>query len=142
MVQDEVKARKVGDSIVVTLPKPILEETAITEGEMLLLETMANGRVTIRKASDVVSPINEAGMELAILNRRLDALNAEIETAVWGVDHSAPTEDFPWVDDQMVVDGAMRDYRWKRAKIELEIAERRLEIYKLGGDPDGCRATP
>ena len=135
MAQDQVKARKVGDSIVITLSKPILEEAAIEEGEMLVLETVASGRVTVRKASDEVWPIREADIELAVLNRRLDALNAEIKTAVWGINNSAPTEDFPWVGDQMVVDGVMCDYNWKRAKIQLEIAEKRLDIYKLGGDP-------
>ena len=38
MVQEEVKARKVGDSIVITLSRPILAETGIGVGEMLVAE--------------------------------------------------------------------------------------------------------
>jgi hypothetical protein len=137
VARDEVKARKVGDSIVITLSRPILDEATIGEGEMLLLETTGNGRVTVSKASDGVSAIREAEMQLGVLDKRLDALNAEIDAAHWGISNSAPTEHFPWVDDTMVTDGVMRDYRWKRAMIELEIAEKRLEIYKLGGEPNG-----
>lgn len=136
MPHQEVKARRVGDSVVVTLPKPILEESRIAEGEMLLLETSAHGSVIVRRSSAMGSPIEEAKLEIAVMRKRLHALDAEIGSAAWGINNSAPTEDFPWVDDQMVTEGVMLDYTWKRAKIELEVAEKRLELFRLGADPD------
>ena len=60
MAQDEVKARKVGDSVVVTLPKPILEAADIREGDMLRLKAMHNGSVIVKKASNTSSLISES----------------------------------------------------------------------------------
>ena len=63
MAQDEVKARRVGDSVVVTIPKPILVAADTREGDMLRLEVLADGNVIVKKASNTSSLIGESDWE-------------------------------------------------------------------------------
>ena len=52
MIQATVKARRVADSIVVTLPKHLLKSVGIIEGDLLMLQTEGSGHISIRKEKD------------------------------------------------------------------------------------------
>ena len=74
----KVKARRVGDSVVITLAKAILEETGITDGDSLLLEALAEGRILIAKEEKVMSIPKKLGLELEVLKGRKNTIQAEM----------------------------------------------------------------
>ena len=78
MIQITVKARKVGDSIVMTLPRSVLEATGISDGETLLLQARERGFLSVRKENDKVAKLEEATMELEVLQRKLGVPLADL----------------------------------------------------------------
>ncbi len=132
MIQTTVKARKVGDSTVMTLPRSVLEATGISDGDSLMLQAGGNGFLSVRKESDKVAKSEEASMELEVLQRKLGVLEAETELAMTEYNNSMPTL-HPGIDDPTMREGYMKELQFKRSKIQLEIAEKELEIYRMGG---------
>ena len=138
MVQVTVKARKVGDSVVMTLPTRILKPTGFKEGDSLLLETNRAGFLSVQKEDDKVSDLKETEMEMEILKRKLEVVNAEIDLAGTEYKYSMPTV-HPGINDQFIMEGTMKHFSFNRSKIQLEIAEKELEIYQVGGsEPQQC----
>ena len=72
MIQITVKARKVGDSIVMTLPRSVLEATGISDGDSLLLQAGEGEFLSVRKENDKVAKLDEATMELEVLQKKLE----------------------------------------------------------------------
>ena len=132
MVQVTVKARKVGDSIVMTLPKQVLESTGFSEGVTLMLESNSEGFLSVRKENDKVSNLKEAELELAVLNRKLEVVIAESDLAVSEYNHSMPTV-HQGITDQYIMESFMKEMNFKGSEIRLEIAEKELEIYRMSG---------
>ena len=138
MVQVTVKARKVGDSVVMTLPTRILTATGFKEGDSLLLETNRAGFLSVQKEYDKVSNLKEAKMELEILRRKLEVVNAEADLAVSEYNNSMPTV-HPGVTDSDIMEGFMKEMNFKRSKVQLKIAKKELAIYQVGGsEPQQC----
>ena len=132
MIQTTVKARRVGDSTVMTLPRTVLEATGINDGDSLLLQAGESGFLSVRKESDKVAKSEEATMELAVLQRKLGVLEAETELAMTEHNNSMPTL-HPGIDDPTMMEGYTKELQFKRSKVQLEIAEKELEIYRMGG---------
>ena len=132
-MRDQVKARTVAGSLVVTLTRPIAEETGIREGDPLLLETVSNGRILIRKEITPMSPTQRLELELQILKERKGSLDAESDLALWEYSSCMPTA-HSGIDDPTVMEGTTRHLRWEVAKLDVAIAEKRLELFECGGD--------
>ena len=133
MVLEKVKARRVGDSLVVTLTKPTLEETGIAEGDILLLEIVSNKRILIAKEATTMSIPKKLGLEVVLLNARKSAIEAEMDLAVHEHNNSTPTA-HPGIVDNDIMEGCTREWNWELRKLEVEIAQKRLELFELGGE--------
>ena len=132
MAKASVKARKVGDSIVLTLTKRILETTGFSEGDALTLETIQSGTLTVRKENDKVFKLQETRMELEILRAKLNVVDAEKAVAVSEYESRMPTI-HPGIEDGEIFSGYMKELDFSRSKIVLKIAKKELEIFRLGG---------
>ena len=131
MVQATVKARKVGDSVVMTLPTRILKSTGFNEGDSLLLQTSRVGFLSVQKENDKVTNLKEAEMELQILQRKLEVVNAEATLAVSEYNNSMPTV-HPGINDSHIMEGFMKELDLKRSKVQLKLAKKELAIYRMG----------
>ncbi len=132
MVRDTVKARKVGDSVVITLTKPILDAVEISEGDSLVLETTTSGRVIARKEGRLVTASERMELELELVEKKRAALDAETECILSQYNNSMPIA-HPWVNDSSVMEIVMSDMRWQKSKLDIEIIEKRLELFEAGG---------
>ena len=132
MNQVTVKARKVGDSVVMTLPKTVLESAGFIEGDSLLLETKAPGFLSVRKENDKMATLKEAEMELAVLRRKLEVVNSEIKLAGTEYKHSMPTR-HPGIDDPTMMEAYTNEFSFRQSKIQLKIARKELAIYRMSG---------
>ena len=135
MTRDTVKARKVGDSVVITLTKPILDAVEISEGDSLVLETTKSGRVIVWKEGRLVTASERMELELELVEKKRDALDAEMQFIVVQHNSSMPSA-HPWVDDASIMDSMMHEMQWQRSKLDVEIVERRLELLASGGGGD------
>ncbi len=132
MVRDTVKARKVGDSVVITLTKPILDAVEISEGDSLVLETTTSGRVIARKEGPLMAASERMELELELVEKKRAALDAEMSYIVVQHNNSMPS-DHPWVEDDSIMEGVMHEMQWQRSKLDIEIVEKRLELLDSGG---------
>ena len=132
MDRTTVKARKVGDSVVMTLPSSVLKSTGIADGDSLVVGTVRDGFISVRKEEDRMVQMREATMELAILQRKLEVVDAEISLAVSEHNNSMPTF-HPGIEDSYIMEGFIKERQFEKSKIQLEIAEMELEIYRMGG---------
>lgn len=129
-MSSSVKVRKVGDSLVVTLTKPVADEASIGEGDSLRLETIRKGRVLIRKEGEPVAVQEKVELELEILEKRRAALAAELELAVHEHNNSMPTA-HPGIEDNLIMQGVVRETNWRIAQLDVGIAEKRLELLQV-----------
>ena len=132
MFKVTVKARAVGDSIVMTLPKSVLKLTGIREGDSLLIQIGPANFILVRKEDDKVARLMEAQKELDILRKKLDVINTETTLASWEHNNSMPTL-HPGVEDPHIMEGFVKDMNFKRSKLQLKIAQKELDIYRMGG---------
>ena len=132
MIQTTVKARKVGDSVVMTLPRSVLDATGFSDGDSLLLQAGESRFLSVRKENDKVAKLEEATMELEVLQRKLGVLEAETELAASEHNNSMPTL-HPGIEDAPMMEAYMKEMHFNRSKVQLEIAEKELEIYRMGG---------
>lgn len=132
MIRDQVKARRVGDSLVLTLTKPVVKETGIAEGDSLMLETVSQGRIIISKEVETVTTARKVELELEILRKRQSALREEIKLAVVEYNKNMPTV-HPGIDDQDLMELSMQEFHWDQANLDVAISEKRLELFELGG---------
>jgi len=128
----QVKARRVGDSVVITLTKAILEETRISNGDSLLLEALAEGRILIAKEEKVVSIPKKLQLELDVLKGRKGSIEAEMELAFHEHNSSMPTA-HPGIENDAIMEGSVREWTWELRKVELEIAQKQLQLFELTG---------
>jgi len=128
----QVKARRVGDSVVITLAKAIMEETGISDGDSLLLEALAGGRILVAKEENVVSIPKKLELELEVLKGRKNTIQTEMELAVHEHNSGMPTA-HPGIENDTIMEGSIREWTWELRKVELEIAQMQLQLYELTG---------
>ena len=131
-MRETVKARKVGESLVVTVTKPIAEMCGITEGDSLTIEVLDSGRMMMFKDKQPDRAIGMVELELELLESRCREKVAERALMVSEYNNSMPTA-HPGIDDQYIMEGSMKEINWDVIKIETQIAERMLELFKMDG---------
>jgi len=130
-MRDIVKVRKVGDTLVVTLTQAILQSVELEEGDRLLLEASPPRRVTIIKEVETMPTVRRAELELEVLTCKRDALAAQAHFVADQNNLSMPVE--AGMDDQYVVQLTMAQLSRDIANNAVDIAEKNLELFDLGG---------
>lgn len=135
MVKSEANARRVGDSLVITLKKPVVDEAGIAEGDSLVMEVIGKGQIFLMKQSLAMDQTELMKLELRVLKKQLESLEAQFNVATF--EHNVGFGVFyPGVDDELNYTGYNLQFEMKRKDFESEIAEKELELMKLGLDID------
>ena len=80
-----------------------------------------------------MSKLKELTMELKILRKKLEVLNVDREVALHEYENAMPTRHPGIEQGGEIVEGTMLEMRLDEHEIELEIAKKELEIYRMGG---------
>ena len=80
LLREIVNVRKVGGSIVVTLPSSILSEVSIREGDRVMLETVGKNLIKIKRELEEVK-------DVAVFPSRPDGIEFLLENTAWGYVH-------------------------------------------------------
>jgi len=126
-----VKLRKVAGSMVISIPQSILSEIEIAEGDRVLIEALSASRLVITKEMQTMPNAQRAELELAVLEAKKTALQLDSESKVWQHNNSMEL-------DLRLMDGdvfalTMMERNRELADLDVEIAQKRLEIFELQG---------
>lgn len=76
-MREIVNVRKVGGSVVVTLPSSILSEVDIREGDRVMLETVGKDQINIKRELEEVK-------DVAVFPSRPEGIQFLLENTAWG----------------------------------------------------------
>ena len=76
--------------------------------------------------------LTEAQMELDVLHKRLDVVKADVSLAAHEHNSQTPTR-HPGIEWSDLMEGYGKEKWLEQCEIQLEIAQKELEIYHLGG---------
>jgi hypothetical protein len=131
MARDIVKLRKVAGSIVISIPQSALSDMQILEGDRVLIESLSGTRLLITKEMKDMPNAQKAELELAILEARKSALRSGGESLCF--QHNKSMELDLRLSDEDVFELEMLERNRERAELDVEIAQKRLEIFELQG---------
>ena len=117
--------------MVISIPQSILSEIQISEGDRVLIEALSPNRLVITKEMQTMPNTQRAELELAVLEARKTALQLDSESKVWQHNNSMEL-------DLRLMDGdvfalTMMERNRDLADLDVEIAQKRLEIFELQG---------
>ena len=123
--------------MVVSIPQTILAEMELIEGDRVLVQATSPSRLVITKETSAMPNSQRVELELAVLEARVDALNAESESLVW--QHNNGMELNLALTDQSAFTLTMIEQTRKSAELQVEIARKRLELFEVKGVVPGPR---
>jgi len=130
-MRDIVKVRKVGKTLVVTLTQAVLSEVDLVEGDRVVIEPVPPKRIIITKEGKAVINTQRANLEMDILEQKKHALESEMEFVVAQENLNIPIE--PAMGESDLVELRLKQLVWDRDKIDVQLAEKRLEMFELQG---------
>ena len=128
-----VKIRRVFQSLVVTLAQSLLGEVELQEGDRVLIEAAPPRRIIISKeVAESMPNTRQVELELEALETQKTVLQSDItfKTTQWNKDMPVQ-EDMP--DDEATMELTMRQLDYEIAKLDAEIAKKRLDLFELQG---------
>ena len=132
-MRDILKVREVAGSVVVTLPQPMLASIGLQPGDRVLVEAAPPRRIVITKEGATMQSTARLELEIDVLERRREALESDL--AYKGRQHEANMPCDEGMSDPdvalLLMSGLTRD----RDYLDVEIAQKKLELYDLLGVP-------
>ncbi len=130
MSREIQRVRKVGQTLVVTIPQSFLNEIKLTEGDKVLIESMPPRKMLVTQETEQMPNTKRAELEIDALEKRKAALDSEANCACEQWSHS-DYQDIPDNEADFAVYMALlnRD----RSRLDAEIAEKKLALFDLQG---------
>lgn len=130
-MRDIVKVRKVGETLVVTLTHAVLSEVDLAEGDRVLVGPLPPKRIIITKEGKAVANTQRARLEMDVLEQKKRALESEIEFIVAQKNLNVQVD--PAAGEVDKAEPRLKQLQWERDKLDLQLAEKRLEMFELQG---------
>lgn len=130
MSREIQRVRKVGQTLVVTIPQSFLNEIKLTKGDKVLIESMPPRKMLVTQETEQMPNTKRAELEIDALEKRKAALDSEANCACEQWNHS-DYQDIPDNEADFAVYMALlnRD----RSRLDAEIAEKKLALFDLQG---------
>lgn len=126
-----MKIREVAGSFVVTLPHPILDPIGLRPGDRVIVEAAPPRRIVITKEGATMQSTTRLELEIDLLEKRRRALESDLAHKRRQHAESTPCDDGMADPDValLMMSGVARD----RDRLDVEIAQKKLELYDLQG---------
>ena len=131
LMRDILKVREVAGSVVVTLPKPILDPIGLRPGDRVLVEAAPPRRIVITKEGATMQSTARLELEIDLLEKRRQALESDLAYKKRQYDDSMPCEE--GMSDPDVAVLMLFSVARDGDRIDSEIAQKKLEMYDLQG---------
>lgn len=137
-MRELVKIREVAGSVVVTLPQSILDPLGLKAGDRVLLEASPPRRIVITQEGATMSSTARLELEIELLEKKKRALESDLRYKGRQYNSNMPTDEGMSDPDVavLVLAGLERD----RDHMDVEITEKKLELYDLQGGETGAKA--
>lgn len=129
VVREIVKLRKVAGSIVVSLPQSVLEPVGLKSGDRVVVEAAPPRRLILTKEGTTMTSTERLELEIDLLEKKKEAIDSDLQYKHVQYDKSMPCE--PEMMDNDVAGLVFYSLNRDRARIEVEISEKRMELYDL-----------
>lgn len=129
-MREIVKVRTVAGSVVVSLPASVLEPVGIKPGDRVLVEAAPPRRLIITKEGKTMTSTERLEREIDLLEKRRQAIDSDQAYKLEQYNQDCYTEEGMSTDYFPII---MKKLNRDRAKLDVEIAEKKLELYDLQG---------
>lgn len=128
-MREIVKLRTVAGSVVVSLPQSVLEPVGLKAGDRVVVEAAPPRRLIVTKEGTTMTSTARLELEIDLLKKKKAAIDSDLVYKQEQHNMSTPCEPEMKDSDLMgvVIYRLVRD----RDRIEVEIAEKRMELYDL-----------
>jgi antitoxin component of MazEF toxin-antitoxin module len=131
-MREIVKIRAVAGSLVVSLPQSVLEPVGLGEGDRVIVEAAPPRRLVITKERKTMTSTHHLGLEVDLLEKKKRAIESDLRYKARQYNGNMPCE--PGLEDEDTAFLILMSLERDRDRLDVEIAEKRLELYDLGGD--------
>ena len=133
IMRETVKIRSVAGSLVVSLPQTVLGPVGMKAGDRVIVEAVPPRRLLITKEGKVMTSTERFELEIDLLEKKRQALISDLRYKHEQYDKSSPCEDGMQDNDVAVL--WMSKIQRDRDQLDVEIAEKRIELYDLQAGP-------
>jgi antitoxin component of MazEF toxin-antitoxin module len=139
-MREIVKIRSVAGSLVVSLPQSVLEPVGLSQGDRVVVEAAPPRRLVITKEGKTMTSTRHLGLEIDLLEKKKTAIESDLRYKARQYNGNMPCE--PGLEDEDTAFLILMSLERDRDRLEVEIAEKRLELYDVGGDvPEPSAST-
>ena len=140
-MRETVKVRSVAGSLVVSLPQSVLEPVGLKEGDRVIVEAAPPRRLVITKEGKTMTSTQHLEMEIDLLEKRKKATESDLRYKGRQYNGNMPCE--PGMDDNDVAYLMLMSIERDRDLLDVQIAEKRLELYNIqaGDVPEAAIAS-
>ena len=140
-MRETVKVRSVAGSLVVSLPQSVLEPVGLKEGDRVIVEAAPPRRLVITKEGKTMTSTQQLEMEIDLLEKKKTATESDLRYKARQYNDNMPCE--PGMEDNDVAFLMLMSIERDRDRLDVEIAEKRLELYGIqaGEVPEVVTAT-
>lgn len=132
-MRENVKVRMVAGSMVVSLPQSVLEPVGLKEGDRVIVESAPPRRLIITKEGNTMTSTQHLEMEIDLLEKKKIAMASDLRFKEYQYKTNMPCDQ--GMSDPavavLVMEGLVRD----RDKMDVEIAEKRIQLYEIQAAP-------
>lgn len=128
-----MKLRKVAGSIVASLPQSVLEPIGLKAGDRVIVEAAPPRRIYLTKESSTMSTAKRMELEIDLLEKKKSAIESDLSFKIQQHNKSMPIDE--GMDDESVAELTFKQLERDRDRLDVEIAEKRLELYDAVGAP-------
>ena len=135
LMREFVKIRKVGDSLVVTLPQTILKPLNLETGDRVLVEADPPHRIVLSKEGKAMPLTQRLELEVDLLEKKRAAIDSDLRYKELQYKDNMPSD--PGMEDNGLAVHVMSNLVRQRDTLAAELAQKRLDLYDLGGQRPG-----
>ena len=130
-MREIVKVRMVAGSLVVSLPQSVLEPVGLREGDRVVVEAAPPRRLHITKEGNTMTSAQHLEMEIDLLEKKKTAIQSDLNYKERQYNSNMPCEEGMSDNDvaTLIMSSLVRD----RDRFDVEIAEKRVELYEVQG---------
>lgn len=130
-MRELVKVRLVAGSVVVSLPQSVLDPVGIKPGDRVIVEAAPPRRLVITKEGGVMTSVERLEKTIELLEKKKRAIESDLEFKRRQYDSQMPIEE--GMSDSDIAILWMTQLVRDCDQLDVEIAEKRLELYDAQG---------
>jgi antitoxin component of MazEF toxin-antitoxin module len=130
-MREIVKVRMVAGSLVVSLPQSVLDPVGLKEGDRVIVEAAPPRRLLITKEGTTMTTAQHLEMDIDLLEKRKTALESDLRYKEYQHNSNMPCDE--GMSDNDVAILTMFSLVRDRDRLDVDIAEKRMQLYELQG---------